>query len=425
MPGNSPVVLMHATLWWPLAARLAIRFRDLGCQVYSICPPVHPLHSVRGIEGRYTIRSWSVQQSLIEAIEGAQADYIVPTDDRAIWQLHALAISHPQYHERVVRSLGDSKSFETVRSRIRLLTLAESLQIRIPRTAPLRSLGEATCYANSWGYPALVKRDGTSGGRGVTVVKTPKGVLDAYRRLQRSASVLVSMKRRLVDGDCLAFFRPSSLPPQEISLQSFIAGTPANAMYSCFKGKLLATLQVRTICAQHAAGAALVVERIKDPRIEDAGKKLAQALSLSGFFGLDFLLENGTGNPYLLEMNPRATQLGHLPLENSGNGASLAEALWLAWTGGALSQPPLVDGSTEIPQRVAFYPQALVLGPNNSLLTSAWLDRPDEEPDLVRELSQTGWPDRRLLYRLFHRLYSVPPDEPVVFSDSASGANAV
>ena len=425
MPRNSPVVLIHATLWWPLAARLAICFRDLGCRVHSICPPAHPLNSVRGIERRYAVRSWAVQQSLIEAIEGAPADFIVPTDDRAIWQLHALAASHPQYQELAVRSLGDLKSFEIVRSRIRLLTLAESLQIRIPRTVPLRNLGEATCFANTWNYPALVKRDGTSGGRGVAAVETPKELLDAYHRLRQSSSMFVNLKRRLVDGDSLAFFRPTSLPPQEISLQNFIAGTPANAMYSCFEGKLLATLQVRTICAQHASGAALIVERINDPRIEDAGRKLAQALSLSGFFGLDFLLENGSGYPYLLEMNPRATQLGHLPLENSGNGGSLAEALWLAWTGSARSQPPLVDGTIEIPHRIAFYPQALVLGANNSLVTSAWLDRPDEEPDLVRELSRTGWPERRFLYRLFHRLYSAPPDEPVVFSDSMSRANVV
>ena len=228
MPINSPVVLIHATLWWPLAARLAIRFRDLGCQVHSISPPVHPMHSVRGIERRYCFRSWSVQQSLIEAIESANADYIVPTDDRAIWQLHALAANHPQYEKLVVRSLGDSKSFETVRSRIRLLNLAESLRIRTPRTVPLSNLKEATCYANSWSYPALVKRDGTTGGRGVAVVRSPKELLDAYLRLRRSPSALASLKRRLVDGDSLAFLRPSSLPPQDISLQSFIAGKPAN-----------------------------------------------------------------------------------------------------------------------------------------------------------------------------------------------------
>ena len=417
MPINSPVVLIHATLWWPLAARLAIRFRDLGCRVHSICPPVHPLHSVHGVERLYSIRSWSVQQSLIEAIDRAHADYIVPTDDRAVWQLHALAVSHPQYEQLMVRSLGDSKNFEVARSRVRLLTLAESLQIRTPRTVPLRNFGEATRYANSWSYPALVKRDGTTGGRGVTVVRTPKELLDAYRGLLRDPSILVSLKRRLVDGDYLAFLRPSSLPAQEISLQSFVAGTPANAMYSCFRGELLATLQVRTICAQHATGAALIVERINDPRIENAGRKLAQALSLSGFFGLDFLVEDGTGDPYLLEMNPRATQLGHLPLENPCHGGSLAEALWRAWTGNMAQQPAIHAAFAEVPQRVAFYPQALVLGPNNSLLTSAWLDRPDEEPELARELSQTGWPERRLLYRLFHQFYSARPDEPVVFSD--------
>jgi hypothetical protein len=381
------------------------------------------MHSVHGIERRYCFRSWSVQKSLIEAIEGAHADYIVPTDDRAIWQLHALAVNHPQYKELVVRSLGDSNSFETVRSRIRLFNLAESLQIRTPRTVPLRNMKEAICYANSWGYPALVKRDGTTGGRGVAVVRTPKELLDAFLRLRRSPSALASLKRRLVDGDCLAFLRPSSLPPQDISLQSFIAGKPANAMYSCFKGELLATLQVQTVCAQHATGAALIVERINDPRIEDAGRKLAQALNLSGFFGLDFLLENGSGYPYLIEMNPRATQLGHLPLENPRDGSSLAEALWLAWTGNKATQAGKY--SSQLPQQIAFYPQALVLGTSNSLLASAWLDCPDEEPDLVRELSRTGWPERRLLYRLFHQFYSVPPDEPVFFSDANSDANVL
>src|ERR1035438_2179036 len=419
MTANSPVVLIHATLSWPLAARLAICFRDLGCRVHSICPAVHPLHFVRGIGRCYSIRSLSVQESLIKAIEATHADYIVPTDDRAIWQLHALATSHPQYRELVVRSLGDSKNFELVRSRVSLLTQAESLQIRVPRTVPLRSLQEATCYAESWSYPALVKRDGTFGGRGVAVVRTPRELLDAYHRLRQNVSVLARVKRRLVDDDVLAFSQSSAMPPQEISLQEFVAGTPANAMYSCLQGELLASLQVRTICAQHATGAALIVERINDPRVEVAGRKLAKALSLSGFFGLDFVLENDSGQPYLLEMNPRATQLGHLPLESPDDGGgNLAETLWLAWTGNRAPRPTALPTPTKLPKRIAFYPQALVLGGNNSLLTSAWLDRPDKEPDLVRDLSQMGWPERGLLYRLFHRFHVVPPDEPVVFPDS-------
>jgi len=421
MPENLPVVLIHATLWWPLAARLAISFRDLGCRVHSICPPVHPLHFVRGIERCHSLRSLWVQRSLIEAIEDSQPDYIVPTDDRAIWQLHALVASHPQYRGLVVNSLGDSKSFAVVRSRMSLLALAESLKIQIPMTVLLRSEQEAADYASSWSYPAVVKLDGTNGGRGVAIVSTPLELLDAYRRLRRKPSFLSSLKRRVVDNDVMAFFKPgTTLPPQEISLQSFVTGTPANAMYSCFRGKLLADIQVRTICSQHAAGAALIVERINDLRIENAGRKLAQALSLSGFLGLDFILENGTGTPYLLEMNPRATQLGHLPLECPCCGGSLAEALWRAWTCGTPPRSVVADQPFKLPGKIAFFPQALALGPNSSLLASAWLDRPDDEPNLVRELSKVGWPERRLVYRLFHKFYNIQPDKPVDFPEADS-----
>lgn len=379
---------------------------------------MHPLRSVRGIERCYSIRSWSVQRSLIDTIEATHPDYMVPTDDRAIWQLHALAASHPQYRELVIRSLGDATGFEIVRSRVSLLALAESFQIRTPRTVPLRSLDDAVSYGRAWSYPALVKRDGTSGGRGVTIVRTPKELVDAYCRLKRKDSALARLKRRIVDGDVHAFARPGGLFFQEICLQNFVTGTPANAMYACFQGEVLASLQVRTICAQHATGAALIAERINDPRIEDAGRKLAKALALSGFFGLDFLLEGGHGAPCLLEMNPRATQLGHLPLENPSAGGSLAETLWHAWTGNRASQPTVLPASAKLPRRIAFYPQALGLGVDNSLLNSVSLDRPDEEPELVRELSRVSWPERRLIYRLFHRLYIAPPDKPVVFPDS-------
>ena len=418
MRKSSPVILIHSTLWWPLAARLAIRFRDLGSRVHAICPPVHPLHHIRGIEHCRSIRSLSVQLSLIDSIEDSQADYVVPTDDRAVLQLHSLAASHPQYRELVARSLGDSKGFAVVRSRVNLLALAESLQILTPQTIPLSNEKDVTDYASGWRYPAVIKRDGTFGGRGVAVVSSPQELIEAYRRLHRNTSAIAKLKRRLVDDDIMAFFLPDTQFDQKISLQSFVAGTPANAMYACFKGELLATLQVRTLCAQHATGAALIVERMNDPRIEDAGRKLAKALSYSGFLGLDFLLKSGSGIPYLLEMNPRATQLGHLPIDNSRNGRNLAEALWLAWTENVPPPPALADGASSAPQRIAFYPQALALGSNNPLLASAWLDCPDEEPDLARELSKMRWPERRLIYRLFHRLYTIPPDEPVIFPDA-------
>jgi len=43
-------------------------------------------------------------------------------------------------------------------------------------------------------------------------------------------------------------------------------------------------------------------------------EKIVRRLHLSGLIGFDFMLEEQTGNPYLIEVNPRATQVGHLTL---------------------------------------------------------------------------------------------------------------
>jgi predicted ATP-grasp superfamily ATP-dependent carboligase len=42
-----------------------------------------------------------------------------------------------------------------------------------------------------------------------------------------------------------------------------------------------------------------------------AARTIVKKLQLSGFHGYDFVLEDGTGRAYLIEINPRATQINH------------------------------------------------------------------------------------------------------------------
>ena len=53
-------------------------------------------------------------------------------------------------------------------------------------------------------------------------------------------------------------------------------------------------------------------------------------MGLSGLCGFDFMQEANTGKAYLIEINPRATQVGHLTL---GGGRDLPAALYGAVTG--------------------------------------------------------------------------------------------
>ena len=56
----------------------------------------------------------------------------------------------------------------------------------------------------------------------------------------------------------------------------------------------------------------------------DSAQRMVHALGLSGLCGLDFVIENSSGDAYLIEINPRATPVCHLAL---GAGHDLPAAL--------------------------------------------------------------------------------------------------
>ncbi len=58
IPENSrrtaaPGILLTATLRWPIAARLAIAFANMGCRVEAVCPRQHPVTRTRAIRRIY------------------------------------------------------------------------------------------------------------------------------------------------------------------------------------------------------------------------------------------------------------------------------------------------------------------------------------------------------------------------------------
>ena len=71
---------------------------------------------------------------------------------------------------------------------------------------------------------------------------------------------------------------------------------------------------------------------IKDEQVTKAAERVASQLKLSGFFGMDFIIDSRTDTPYLIEMNPRCTQLGHIEFIDQG---SLAGALSAVLRGGS------------------------------------------------------------------------------------------
>jgi hypothetical protein len=177
-------------------------------------------------------------------------------------------------------------------------------------------------------------------------------------------------------------------------------------MLSCWRGEILSIVTVEVLRAQGPTGAATVVRVIQNEEITQAARRLARQLQLNGFHGLDFILEEETGAAYLIELNPRCTQLGHLRLPDQGDLVGVFSAKLKN------EDPPPSEDSIE-GETIAFFPQAFSLNPNNPHIRHGYHDVPWEEPDLFRQLLREPWPDRQWRARFYHFFRPPKPQEEV------------
>ena len=112
-------ILLTATNDWPSAARLMIEFSKVGNVVSIVCPVYgHPSHKVRVVHNTFPYKPFAPLDSLVDAIEAAKPDIIIPCDDLGVRHLHQLHSSKRiQYASEVdipaliVRSLGAPESY--------------------------------------------------------------------------------------------------------------------------------------------------------------------------------------------------------------------------------------------------------------------------------------------------------------------------
>lgn len=278
-----------------------------------------------------------------------------------------------------------------------MLGMAERLGIPVPETREIARESDLRDWFARVPGPAVMKLDCTWGGRGVEFVSSPAEGMAAWRRFTRGQPTATAWKQYVVNGDPLAFWQGPETLGRSISLQRFIAGTQANAMIACWRGEVLGVVGVEVLCTQGTAGASTVIKLYDSANMSLAADGLARELHLSGFFGLDFIIEATTGAAYLIELNPRCTQLGHLVLPGQGDLVGLICAK-LEAPGLAREESP-VRGDT-----IALFPQALAWNPESPYLRDCHHDVPWAEPALVWELLRESWAERRIAARLYHRL---------------------
>jgi biotin carboxylase len=386
---SAPRILVTDTNRWPVVARLVIAFRKARCETAVLCSmPDHPVQKLSGVESVFCYDGFEPIPSIRRAIEVFNPDLIVPCCDRGVQHLHTLyslacseGNSGSKIADLIERSLGSSNGFHVVSSRNELIEVAESEGIRVPSTTPIETEADLHRWGSEVAPPWFLKADGTWGGQGVTAV----GDISAGKRFFQQFDQHVGwghlLKRLILNRDrgwALSDWKHSK---RSVIAQAMIDGRPANCAVVCWQGKLLAGIAVEVIKASGPTGPASIVQVVPGAEMIEAAAKLARRLSISGFFGLDFVIENKTGLAYLIEMNPRCTPPSPLPLND---GRNLVQALCAHLMGHSVQMT-----EPGIEQRVIAYFPAGVKGMQAeapSPADSVYVDMPAGEPALVEAL---------------------------------------
>lgn len=424
---KSQTALIAASTWWAAPALLARRLTRLGFSVVAICPKGHPLHFTNAVAQVFSYPPIRPAGALARAISIYRPELIVPCDDRAAKHLHELAkAARPgtAVANTLHQQLGDPRSHQLLQTRAGLMALAGTLGIAVPETMLCSKLADLN--GCNFDLPWVVKTSGSWGGMGVRFVSTREAARRAVDSLLRPLDATRAIKRLLVNRDPYWLLPWLERTVPEVIVQRFVDGTPANIAVACQNGKLLGSMAAKVLGSTGTAGPAQLVQIIDHLGMTQAAALLAQSLGLSGLHGFDFILDRA-GRAWLIELNPRATQLSHVAADDR---SSVAEILALTKLDRPVpDQPPLPAGQT-----VAFFPGAWCSA-SPTAAQSTFQDVPWDEPDLMAELVKLPWPNRSLLARTWQTITrqtntnsafasrGTPPTPPVLPGSPAASSS--
>lgn len=402
-------ILVIATNKWPSIGQLVSALIKVGFEIAVVCPSGSPIKHIRNLNARYKYASWQSLTSIKAAIADWSPFLLVCNDDVAIRELHriysqaCIETDRPESSsliELIESSLGDCRSFAIARSKNQLISAAQELKILCPPTNVVNSYQDIDRQLGRIVYPILIKLDDSWGGLSVRLAHNQRELLRATLELSFPHNWHWSLKRLAaqVIQHLPNRWRPPL--PQNINIQSYILGRPANRAVVCWNGRILAGISVEALETLSQFGPTTLAQILDHAELAEAAEKIVASQKLSGFLGFDFMLDHAN-RAWLLEMNPRATPTCHLRFK----APSLPSSLFLAVTG----EQPDSDIREVSQDTIALFPNRV----SQQYLHPYFDDVPDEEPKFIYACRRLGLL-RKILGKRTRGTLSEDPNQKIV-----------
>ncbi|MBS0320730.1 MAG: ATP-grasp domain-containing protein [Proteobacteria bacterium] len=367
-------------------ARMPRELRRAGCRVAMLAPRDSYATMTQYIEKLAFLKPTLGYRAALSVVDAALREFrpeqILPADDGVLLALmrgacecaeaaatpvtagpDAMATGStprplwPEVAAMVERSLGPHAHYVESVDKVRLVDVARRAGLDVPAGDGAATGVEAVAIAKRLGYPVVVRPAVGSGSRGVAICHTDDDVVRAMAALPP------------VDA------RTWPQPAAPALVQAFLAGTRYNRATASWQGRELTGYTRTALQRRDELSAGTVSRFVSHPAIADATARLAAALQVSGFAGVQFIDDPATGRPCLIEINRRM-----VPATHAGRYVGIDVAA--AWAG-ALHGYEWTGPRDMAPERattMALFPQEWKRDPQSAHLTTLPVDAPWDDP---------------------------------------------
>lgn len=383
---------------WISLARVPKILQEAGFEVAVLCPPDSYLAHTRYVNQRFLLETRDpgpkLLQALIQAVEAWQPVLVIPGDDPTVQFLQQVvritrAGKLTTVPDRVLQAIESSLChpdyYDAATNKSVTQQVAIQLGVRVPGQQQIEQSQDALDFAQTHGYPVVVKKAFSYAGHGVRICETEAQLVETLHQFlpqlnhQRSPETRTGLKtrlRRALIKNPLAIAEPT--PDLALSIQQYIRGTAAMYCFLAKAGKLLGGYAaLKKVVHPAPTGPSSIVQFIDHPEMATVATILAAQFEYTGFGSFEFIVEEGTGDAYFLECNPRPTTIVHLG-DLVGN--NLCKVLYDSLRG-ELPTAPILAPNTDL--MVAMFPKEWQRDPNSQFLRSLYHDVPWDDPELI------------------------------------------
>jgi len=301
-------------------------------------------------------------------------DILMPCDDQSLALLGAIAHApvggvpsdvYARLRALIALSIGDPASLAPSIDKLQFAAIAKDTGVRVPTSIVATDVREAQAFGTTQGFPVVLKRSQSSGGKGVTVSDDARELAADFRTLQ--------------GGD-----------DNPLLVQAFVHGATWYANVAAWQGEVLCAYGVQKV-EGYLRGPATVVRYFHHGPMLEAAAALARRFKASGLFGAEFVAEKDTQLPWVIELNRRPSPGTH---RGRAMDVDMYAALRNALTGTPLATRARLDDD-EVHQFVHL-PLEWMRDPDSLYLIYQRSDAPIDDPRLFAALFDLGWKVNRL-----------------------------